>query len=231
MLPRPTTTTNTEAGIGGGKDIENSVNPPLPSSNVGSEDVVGTSSGSSISDKKVEGEDPTTAHVSSPSQSPASLTPKDGENSGSPTVSTSSQSNTAPQLKIGGGGGFGSAVVGNAKSNAFSSLAGLNENGKWMGNIEGGTIPRGQELWGGLTQLTSSSELGNSSIYVEEKGNDSKNLFHSLIAIAFLFLLLYIHQVHLVLCGSYKKKKTNRLYASMVSTPFPFAAFMADCLQ
>ncbi len=214
-LPRPTTTTNTQEIIDDGKDIQISVQPLVPGSSIGSAVVMGTLSGSSSIEKKVEVEDRATVHTSS-SQPSMSLTSKGRMKSNSPTVATSPQSRTAPPLKIGSVGGFSSAVIGNAKGNAFSSLAGLHEDGKWIGNLESGTISRGQELWGGLTQLTSSSELGNIPISVGEKGNASKKLLH------LLPFFVYIHQVHRVLCGSCEP---NCLNASTVSALFEFCSF------
>ncbi len=178
-LPRPTTTTNTQEIIDDGKDIQISVQPLVPGSSIDSADAMGTLSGSSSNDKKVKGEDPETVHTSS-SQPPMSLTSKGRTKNNSPTVATSPQSCTAPPLKIGGVGGFSSAVIGNAKSNVFSSLAGLHEDKKWIGNLESSTASSGKELWGGLTQLTSSSELGNTPISVGEKGNASIKQLHLL---------------------------------------------------
>ncbi len=185
VLLRPCTMTDTEAIIVEGKTIEKSVQSPVPGNSVGSTDVMGTLSGSSSNDKKVEGGDPANVHASSSLQPPVPLTSKGEEES----IATSPpKSSTAPQLKMGGdGGGFGSAIIGNAKSNAFSSLAGLHGDGKWIGNLKSDTISRGQELWGGLTKLTSSSELGNSSIDVEEKGNAaSRKLLHLYCCLFFL---------------------------------------------
>ncbi len=195
MLPKPCTMTNTEAITVEGKNIKKSVQSPVPGNSVGSADVMCTLSGSSSNDKKVEGEDPATVHTSSSSQPPVPLTSKGGEES----IATSPpKSSTAPQLKMGGGGGgFGSAIIGNAKNNAFSSLAGLHGDGKWIGNLKSDTISHEQELWGGLTQLTSSSELGNSSINVEEKGNAaSRKLLH-------LYCRLFFLSAKLGSCSSF----------------------------
>ncbi len=168
--------TKTEAIIAEGEKNKNSTTQSPVSGKSGfSTDVMGTLSGSSSNDKKVEGEDPATVHTSSSLQPTTMPLASKGEES-SGTISPPKSSITAPQLKMGGGGGggFGSAIIGSAQNNAFSSLAGIHGgDGKWTGNIKSDTISREQELWGSLTQVNSPSELGTSSINVEEKGNNA----------------------------------------------------------